>query len=207
MSLVLPKNVNLSMPPEMKNYKNFLVEGVLLLIAGVLFFWFVILPKQAEVQKRQDALTKIEAEEVKMADSLAKLQAMVKQLQTSSKEISQLDQAIPLDSKTPKFQILLEGMANSVGLTIGGISISTTKNDNIWAGDKELLAKPFAAKRSLQKISGSIYVIGSYEQLKTFLNKLETSGRIINITSIGMDAGADNTLNLKLGFDSFYLAP
>ncbi len=207
MSIVLPKNVNITMPAQVKNYKNYLVEGLLLVVAGCLFFWFVILPKQADVKAKQEVLDKVKQEEIKMADSVAKLQAMVKELQTSSKELSQLDQAIPLDGKTPKFQILLEDMAKSVGLTIGGISISTTKNDSVWAGDKQLLAKPFAAKRTLQTISGSIYVIGNYDQLKTFLNKLESSGRVINITSMGMDAGEENNLNLKLGFDSFYLAP
>ena len=194
------------MPPQIKNYRNYLVEAVMLIVASALFFWFIILPKQASIAEKNETLAKVQDEESKMAGSLSKLQEMVKQLETSKSKISELDQAIPLDGNIPRFQMLLETLANSVGLTVGSISVTGNSN-GAWAGDKQLLADPFGAKRTVQKLSGSIYVIGTYDQLKTFLNKFETNGRMINISSMNMDAAPDNALNLKVSFDAYYLAP
>ena len=204
--MALNTNINLNVPPQIGRYKNSLVEAVLLLIVSVLFYWFIVSPKIADLATKKDNLQKIQQQESKLADATQKFEAMVKDLQTHKKEITDLDQAIPLEGDQLRMQILLESLANSINVTIGSINVSS-QSTAPWSGNKALLADPFAATRTLQTLSGTVFVTGSFDQLVAFLQKLENNGRVINVTAIGLDAGTENKLNLKLSFDAYFLAP
>ncbi|MBI5530616.1 MAG: hypothetical protein HY918_03905 [Candidatus Doudnabacteria bacterium] len=204
--MALNANINLNVPPQIGRYKNSLVEAVLLLIVSVLFYWFIVSPKNADLAVKKDNLVKIQEQESKLADATQKFEAMVKDLQSHKKEITDLDQALPLEGDQLRMQILLESLANSINVTIGSINVSS-QSTAPWSGNKALLADPFAATRTLQTLSGTVFVTGSFDQLVAFLQKLENNGRVINVTAIGLDAGAENKLNLKLSFDAYFLAP
>jgi len=203
----LSKNLNLGLPPQIKNARNSLVELVLLVVVCALFGWFVVLPKKAEVEAKKADLATIQGQESKMADKLAKLKTLVQTLQSSSLQTADLDQALPLDGKITRLKILIDSLANSSGVTVGDVSVSSSKADSVVAGDKGLLANPYGAARTLQKLSGSVYVIGTFDQLKAFLQKLETSARLLDVTELSMDGASDGSLNLKLTISAYYLAP
>jgi Tfp pilus assembly protein PilO len=97
-------------------------------------------------------------------------------------------------------------LAQSVGVTIGDITVAA-KGDNDWAGDKALLADPFAATRSVQELSGTVYVLGNLDQLTAFLQKIESSGRIIDVSAVSVDPGPEGSLGLRLTVDGYYLSP
>ncbi|HYV33500.1 MAG TPA: type 4a pilus biogenesis protein PilO, partial [Candidatus Limnocylindria bacterium] len=65
----------------------------------------------------------------------------------------------------------------------------------------------YAPTRSLQKLSGTVYVIGTFSQLEAFLRKLENSGRIIDVSDLAIDPGTDGNLNLRVSIASYYFAP
>ncbi len=207
MSVNLPKNINLSVPPQIRNYQNYIIEIVLLAVAAALFYFFLITPLQAKISLKQDNLAKIQAEEAKISDSLSKLQKMIREMKSHPQEIAELDQAIPLDGKTPKLQMLLEKLASSLGVTVGNINISTGAGGEVWAGNKTVLENPYGAARTPKKMAGSIYVIGNYDQLRSFLEKLESNGRVFNITEFSLSGGENGNLNLNLSFEVSYLTP
>jgi Tfp pilus assembly protein PilO len=131
---------------------------------------------------------------------------MVADLEANPAEIAELDTAMPLNDNILRAQAYIENMAQSVNVTVSSINISGN-TDAVWAGNKDVLSDPFKVSRTLQKVSGSIVVSGTYDQLVAFLKKTEASGRIININTLGLEGATDGNINLILTVDLFYLAP
>lgn len=203
----LTKNISIGLPPQIKSARNFLIELVLLVVVCVLLGWFVVMPKNAELSLKQDQLAQVQSEQAKTADKLKQLKNIVQTIQANPQQINYLDQALPLDGKIVRFKIFMDALANSAGVVVGDVSVSSGKADETVAGDKTLLANPYGVSRSLQKLSGSVYVIGSFPQLKAFLQKLETSARILDVTDLSLDGAPDGSLNMKLSINAYYLAP
>lgn len=206
MNINMPKAINIGLPPQIKSSRNSLFEVGLLVIVCALFAWFILLPKKAQVAEKNSEKAKIEDQQSKMAESLKILNLRIQELDSHKQEIANLDDALPLKGKTTYLQILIQSLADSAGVTVGDITISG-KGDAVAAGDTELLKNPYGAVRTLQKLSGTVSVIGSFVQLESFLKKIETSGRIMQISGIDIAAGQDNNLNLKVSLDAYYLAP
>ena len=142
-----------------------------------------------------------------MAGRLADLKVMIANLKSSPDKIVKLDQALPLDGNVVRLKILIDAISAGSGVVVGDISVSSSKADAVVAGDKALLANPFGTTRTLQKLTGSIYVIGTFPQLKAFMEKLEASGRLVDVSDVSIDGASAGNLNLRLAFTSYYLAP
>ena len=189
-----------------KSRKTSLVEVVLLIVVIVLFFLFVVQPKRTAIHTQESRLEQSNNQKQKIAGQIAVLRNLVEQLNGHQKEIGYLDEALPFEGRTTKLQILLNDLTASSGVTVGDINI-TSENDQIYAADKGAIEEPFKAKRSLKKLTANVYVMGTYEQLKTFLEKIETSGRIIDITSLEISGSQDDKLDLRSIMTSHYYAP
>ncbi len=200
------KNFNLASVANPSPYQNWMIEAVLLVVASVLVVWFLILPKQHVIADKKTELEAVTKEEASIADDLQNLKEMSDELGAKSQTITDLDEALPLEGKVIRLQTLIEALAKSTGAVVGDINVSA-KGDSVIAGNRALLQKQFGQTRTLQKLSGSVYVIGSYIQLKAFLQKLEKSARIFEITDLSLDAASDGNLNLKLTLNAYYLAP
>jgi len=131
---------------------------------------------------------------------------MIQTLNSSSNQVADLDQALPLDGNTVNLQILINSLAQSVGVAVTDVEVSGQPN-TVVAGDKALLSDPYGATRTLQTLAGNLSVTGSFAQLQAFLQKLETSARLIDVTDLEMDAAAGGNLSLRLGINAYYLAP
>lgn len=205
MNLEFPKNINIGLPPQIKDSQNTLFEIVILIVVCGLFGWFVILPKRAEVDSRQGLLNKYSEENKKMRNTLDTLNALVREVKSHPSEIVKLDDAIPLEGKPTYLQILVQRLAESAGVTVQDVNVSGITG--VVAGNAELVKNPFGTQRSLQKLSGAVYVLGNFPQLLSFLNKIETSGRVIQVSDVEIQGGQANNLSLKLVFDAYYFAP
>ncbi len=203
-------NINFSKPAAALQgrtaFRNPFVEIGLLVIISLLLVWFVILPKKNQGDEKRRELTKIKEEQKLIAGKLDTLRELAKSLQSHQNEIADLDKALPLDGKSLRLNLLIDAFARSSGVTLGNINLSGKPN-GVVAGDKDLLKDVFAPKRELQKLSGTVYVIGSLNQLTAFLRKLETSGRLIDVTDLSLDSGTEGNLNMKLSITAYYFAP
>ena len=206
MNIGLSKNINIGLPPQIRSSRNTLFEVFLLILVCALFFWFIFLPKKSVVDAKTLELAKYSKEESTMADNLNTLQTLIADLKAHSQDVKRLDEAMPLDGSTINFQLAIQDLANASGVAVGDISVSG-KNNAVLAGDTALLNDPFGATRTLQKISGTAYVIGTFPQLTAFLKKVEANARIMQISSFDVGGTQNNNLNLKISFTSYYLAP
>ncbi|MFA5991441.1 MAG: hypothetical protein WC794_04310 [Candidatus Doudnabacteria bacterium] len=206
MNVSFPKNINLNISAQSKSFRNPMIEVVLLLIACGLFYWFMIMPKSAEITKQKAILSQTQADEKKIAGTVAELKKMVAKLSVNPKEIANLEEAMPLNGNVLRFRMLLENLSQSVGLSVSAVSVSNN-SDEPWAGNKELLANPFGVPRSIQRLNATISVIGTYGQIVAFLDKLQTNGRVINVSSVNISSSENDNISIMLNLDSYYLAP
>jgi Tfp pilus assembly protein PilO len=201
------KNLGMDFDGQSKlSSNNALFEvGLLLVICG-LFTWFIILPKRAEISQKQSALQDVTTKESGIADKVKALDAKISSLENSSDKIRQLDEALPLDGDVIKPRLLLEKMASDANVTVGNISV-TAKPGSVAAGNTDLLAHPYDTTRSLQTLSAAVYVLGSFQQLQTFLQEVEQSGRLMNVSGLAIAQDSQGQLSMKLTMDIYYLAP
>jgi Tfp pilus assembly protein PilO len=189
-----------------KAARNSIAQAGLLLVIIALFSFFVVMPKKAAVDSQQSQFQDLQAQESKMADTLNAVNQGITALDANKDNISHLDQAMPLKGQNTDLELLIQYLAASSGVTVGNLTISK-QGDVPVAGDKTLLANPYGASRTLQTMSGTVYVIGTFDQLESFLKKLEDSGTIINVTAMSLTGGTNGALNLQLTVNSSYLAP
>jgi len=200
------KNINMGVKLQAKSSRNSLFEVGLLVIICVLFVWFILLPKKAEVDKKDGDLAKVQAQQADIHGQLATLQNLIGNLPANTGNISNLDQAIPLDGNTVRLQLLIQSIAQSAGVTVGNINISGNPNGEV-VGDPALSANPYAVQRNLQTMDGTIYVIGTFNQLEVLLKKFENSGRLIDVGSLAIGQGSEGNLNMTVTFKAYYFAP
>lgn len=193
-------------PTVQKKYQHSLIEVVLLIVVIGLFLWFIVQPKKAELASQNEILSELQQEEAELSSNLTKLENLVEKLKANPKAVSQLDEALPLTNNTTRIHLLLEELASASGIVIGDINV-IGENDAVVAGDTELLADPFAASRTLKVFNTGISLIGTYEQLVSFMQKIENNARIMEIVSLEFAGTDEGFLDLKLTLDIYYFAP
>ena len=203
LNLSTKTQIDQSFPSERKTSMRFSVVEILFLIfAFGLFCWFVIIPKNKALSTAVGRLEIAKEEQKKAESNLKSLEDSVKVLGEHQVDIANLDEALPLDSRSTKLYILFDSLAQSSGVTVGEISI-VDKGETVYANNKDLENNPFKVKRNLKKFSGSIYVLGSYEQLQAFLNQLEQSGRITNVVGIEIGREQESKLSLRATIEAY----
>ncbi len=180
-----------------------LFEVVLLVIIIVLFYWFIVSPKKASLNEVRAQYYELEQKKQKLADSKGKLQKAMSELNSHPKEVVAMDEALPLDNRVTKLYIVLDSLTKGSGMTVGNIGIAYNGAAPM-AGDKALLANPYGAKRAVQKLTTSINVTGSFEQFQALLQKLENSGRLINMSDLTIAQAQDNLLDFNVNLESYY---
>lgn len=206
MNVNLIDTIGSNFASKMKSSRNLSIEIVLLIVFSVLFYYFIILPKKAAVDVQNSDLQTLQGQESKMAQALSDLKSLVSGLQNHKDDIAELDEAMPLQNRLNNLQQLIQNLANSLNVAVGNINVSG-KSGGIQAGDKALLSNPFGATRTLQTLNASVFVVGSFTQLESFLQKLENNARIMDITSLAIEGGTNGNLNLKVTLNAYYLAP
>jgi Tfp pilus assembly protein PilO len=200
------KSLGMEQGSQVKALRNTLFEvGLLLLICG-LFYWFIILPKQAEINQKQSAYNEVSTQETGISGKVAALNSLLKTLHSNTEKTVQLDEAIPLSGDVIEPRLLIKKLADSANVTVGSIGISGSPGA-VAAGNTDLLSRPYDATRTLHTLTASVYVLGSFDQLQSFLQKIEQSGRLMNVSGVAIAQDSQGVLNMRLAMDMYYLAP
>lgn len=205
MNINLPKTVpRLEKAPVFaKKSSSSSLEIIFLLVFIFLFGWFVLQPKSSALSLREKEKQALLDEESSIDAKVQTLKKLIQEMKQHPKEIALLDEAIPLDSRQTKLEILLFSLAGSAGISVGDINIAR-RAEEVYATNPEIQKKPFENPRSLKKFMVSIDVFGNFEQLVEFIKKLENSGRLVDIATFALSPTDNNQLNLKLTANSYY---
>lgn len=168
-----------------------LMQSVLLIVVIALFSWFIVKPALSQSQAVREELRVATEKRAAVENDKRELNRLVSQLQSSESDIKITDEALPLVGRISKLDVLVDTLAKSSGLQVINLSVAETGN-SIAAGNKEVLADPYAAQRELQTQSMSILVSGTIDQFRNFLQLLETSGRLLDVSNLKVtsDTGA-----------------
>lgn len=183
---------NLNTLTRSKQLQSPLLQSVLLIIAAILLWWFVITPKYADVMNKRADLDRINGQKAVFEKEQIDLNKLVAKLESSESEVKLADEALPLSTRPTQIALLMESYARSSSLEISQINIQDL-DKTIAAGNKDLLDQPYKAKRDLLKVKVSLGVSGTIDQFKNFLELLENSGRIIDINSFSVSTSQGST--------------
>ena len=198
------KNSKLSVQKiEFHGPQGAIFEIVLLLIIGVLFYFFLLAPKMAEVAQKQSQLAQIQSQKDSIDKDAKALNDLNAQLASNADDFALLDQALPLEERQVRTQKLFEEIVKSSGTLIGDITVSTPA-ESILAGNVQLLKDPYASQRSLKTLNVGISVSGTMSQLLDLIKKLENYGRIMDISSVDFSSSKSDVLDLKLSLFTYY---
>jgi Tfp pilus assembly protein PilO len=209
MSISLTQNPGLNsgnLKSQIKSPRGYIVESVLLIIIGGLFWWFMVVPKQASVSDEAAKFNALSSQEEKISAASDTLQKLIADLDTNRQQIVQMDQALPLSDTVPRLHLLIDGIVQSSGVTVGSLNISGSNANDVIAGNKALLSNPFGSTRSLKTYFVAMSVNGSFDQIMALLQKLENSGRIMDITSLGLTASGSGVLTLQINLSVYSLS-
>jgi Tfp pilus assembly protein PilO len=204
MNFALPKENSVKTVEQKisKSTASYVQVFLLVVIVG-LSYWFLIKPKQAEVAVQQKQLEVLKAEETKLSSNTATLKKLVAELKKEKDKIKNLDEALPLNGKTFGINTVLEEYAKQAGVILAPANLNP-KPDYIVAGNVSLLEKPFGSKRSLQKLSTNLNILGEFPQLINFLTRLENSPRLIQINDFELADDKEGLLNLNISVDVYF---
>lgn len=202
----IPKSFAKIPLPQNSRQKVNLFEIILLLVVIGLFYWFVVSPKSAELNAASASLTKLQADQKNVESQKAQLSALIQKMRENKSDIEKLDEGLPFEGKLTILNLLMEKFAADAGVNMENLSFSLS-GDYIAAGDTQLLADPYKPKRSLKKISGNVSVQGDLGQIENFLQKLENSGRIFNVSNAQITPSESGQMIISMNLDTYYFAP
>ena len=174
----------------------------ILVVMGLLFFWFIIKPKTTNIAAQKLVSESLSAESDKLADQQAKIDSLIRQLEASSQDLSKLDEALPMNPRNTSVYLLVESLVQSSGMAESSLSVANT--DEFVAANSALAGNPFSVTRIVKKVPVNLVVTGSFAQFQALLKKLENSSRIIDIKTLDISAAADGLLDFRISFDTYY---
>lgn len=136
-------NFNVSLKKIPQATRNYVVEASLLVVMGVLFWWFLVIPKQAAVSQQKSQLASLQNQAGQISAAAGTFQELVQKLNQNQASVADLDQALPLEGRTPEVYLLLQNLAQSVGVSVGSLGISSQEAGAVTSGDKSLLKDPY----------------------------------------------------------------
>lgn len=159
------------------------ITPVLSLIVAVLLYIFFISPQLLEIDKirseKDQYATAVETYR-DFSERLGKKFAL-KEAQTVS-ENERLQKLVPSEVDVTQLLVDLKSLATQEGMLFG--NISTDADEHSRQGNSKNDAQLSGESLELQSVDMDFEVIGTYEQFKSFLSKIEQSLNVFEVTKI-----------------------
>ena len=149
-----------------------IIIGVMLL-AILLLVFILVLPEYNTFKQLQVQLGEKRAEFAAQHDHYAAIDKVYDDLQNRKDDIAQIDEALSSDPALGKTVYILQEVAKKNGLIVKNLFLSKGSSSDNNAGVK-----------TAKEISFSLDLLGNYPSLGSFMQSLENSSRIFEITSI-----------------------
>lgn len=186
-------------------YHNSLFEVAIIFGIFVLLVIFVVRPKYNADKAKAEELKASQNQYQTVENDRKTMNQLIEQLNQSKDDVALADQALPLQGRVTSLNLLIDNLVATSGMQLA--SINTDEGTNgVIAGDKKLLADPYAASRKLQTIKTHIAVTGPVEQFHQLLKLIERSPRLIDIDTISISQEEAGII-YKIGLKAYFYAP
>jgi Tfp pilus assembly protein PilO len=190
-------------PQEHK--RSSLFEAIILLVVVVLFGWFLLKPKNQSLSEQKSQADILASQAASTAEAKADLEKLVSQMRSNTADVALLDEALPLQSRLSKVEVVLEQYIRDSGLQLSNISVDIPET-GVAAADSSLAKNQFEGKRKLQTTPFTVTASGTMQQLRAFLLLLENGGRIIDVAGVEVASQTDS-LTFRIKVKSYAYAP
>ncbi len=181
------------------------LEFLLAAAVGLLALWFLVLPKQGVVSDLSSRASKLEQQQAEFTRNRQITDQLIAKLSASTEQVDKLDEAIPLDLRTTKVRYTLETLAKSLDIQLSSAEVAA-RGDEVVAGSSKLSGRPFSGSRQLKTVPASIEFTATVAQAEAFLQKIETSGRFLQVTSLEVNAKEDNRPSFRVNLNAYAFA-
>lgn len=187
----------------------------LVLIAGVVFFFFtnplIVAESSTDSEGKlvggvmalmdeQSFYSQAMRESENLKGRLLDLQTQLNRL--SPTQISRLDTFLPDELDEIQLIVDVNNIARGSGMAIGEISFSSGGNQPARG---QAQAPASTGSPQVNPLSMSFSVVGNYSQLKSFLNDLSRSLRIIDVDSLSFSLSEEGLTRYNLRITTYWL--
>lgn len=188
------------------SFSGSVFEIIFLIIITVVGYFYLVAPKQTVYNDVRDQLTGLKKKQDALDTQKKAFDKLVQDLAADPQAVSDLNSTLPLDSKPSKLYVLLESLIQGSGLTTGSVSVDSDAQ-TIVAGMKTPADKEFSVDHKIKPTTISVNATGTVDQLGSFLQKLENSTRLLEITSLDISQGRGDQLIFKVGLKAYSYSP
>ncbi len=203
----IPKTFSkIQLPPINKKNQVSLIEMVLLIVIIGLFYFFVVSPKNAELATVTTKVDSLKQEQSKIESQKKILEGFIRDMKSNPDSIARLNESLPLNGKVLTVNLIAEKLISESGVNAESLSFAAGTDAPV-AGNRDLILNPYSGQRNLKKIIGAVGVKGQFDQIQTFLEKLEGSGRIFDISDLQISVDSQNIFHMNASLATYYFAP
>jgi Tfp pilus assembly protein PilO len=169
-----------------------LIETVALIVVIVLVGWFLVLPKHADLREQKAQLKQQQTAYSNIQKDTEDLNRLIGQMKQAKTDLTLVDEALPLDNRPTKLEVLLDSLVTASGMKLSAMNIQTAET-GIAAGNKSVTGDPYGADRKLQTTSLELITTGTVDQFRNLLQLIETNGRIIDVSDLQLSNEQETT--------------
>lgn len=173
------------------------------LILGLAVFQLLSLPSRS--QKIKTA----ESELVILRQKNEKLSEILSEIKTLESNAQVVQTALPVSDDVPTLIMQLEQIAKQSGMVVQHLGFGEGKGASAPRASEASREAEEKETAGVKKIAVTMVVTGSYPSLQTFLQNLENTSRVVNVTNFRFSPGQKEEeagLSITLGVEAFYLA-
>ena len=172
------------------------MTSLVFFLASIAVFSFFIVPASRELQDirgERSALAELLERETSKIEAVS---ALFEQYGGVSDLQKTLGMALPTEEEIPDIINQLQGTAKVAGVSMNSLNINLPA---IKAGSKEDVIKSFGV------VQITFAIEGKYDQIKSYLDAIETNVRVMDVQKFGVQGGTEKeTLDYNIVVNAYY---
>jgi Tfp pilus assembly protein PilO len=163
--------------------------GPILIAAAILVFFVLVMPLYDKIKATQQAVDERTAMLANLEGALSKVQELKGEMDSNSRNVEKVSGIITGPKNSDEILVILETIANDSGIDLTGIEMGKGKSEGKY-----------------QIINLKLDGASSYYSIQSFLDKMERSTRLFDVTKLSMsETGVGSVLQFILEAKVYYL--
>ncbi|MEI7513530.1 MAG: type 4a pilus biogenesis protein PilO [bacterium] len=180
------------------------ITPILFVIISVVLFFTVTDPVYKRVKDLQVKYAQYQDVLDKSTELLKQRKALQDKYDSFSKEdLDKLNKLLPDTVDNVRLIIDMDGIAKRYGLVIKNVRLDTSTPNA--SGKKDSISTITAGEAKYGTIPMGFSVTADYNTFLTFLEDLESSLRIVDVTNISLTPGANNIYSFDVSLKTYWL--
>ena len=178
------------------NFQTKSIVAVVLVVAVIVVGYFGVLPRWNDYTAAKDALSTAQTKQAQLKAAQAQVNNFLNEYKQHSADAKLLNSVLPLKQQE-FYNVLsnLDALSKLSGVTLGSLTTVDSPNSDLLG----------AQANSIQPITVTLGISGTFASFQDFLGRLETSLRIIDLRTLTLTTGANDSSGLyTMNFTTYY---